>query len=153
MATNYSIYAIPAAYILSFLPHCYANFLIILTNDGRWDNSNPRSAKWLAVVQKAVPPKVFARFERAEAAHRNGQENITLFASAIILGNMAKLPVGRLNSFAALHFAFRVVFTLAYMYTENKRLSYFRTGIWLVSTTQLLWEMVVAGNRLRLGYW
>lgn len=60
-------------------------------NNNRWDNRNPRGTDTNAAYAKAVPAEVYARFERAEAAHKNAMENVPWFVGAVALGNWAGL--------------------------------------------------------------
>src|SRR5437762_10852184 len=96
--TNYSIYMIPAYYLLAQLPHSLAISTIRSANNGRWDNTNPRSTQWIDTLAKSVPAAVFAKYERCEAAHKNLMENMALFTTAVVLGNIAGLPAGMLNA-------------------------------------------------------
>jgi len=204
---NLSIYAIPVYYILSIVPHTYAFKLIISANNGRWDNSNPRSPKTQAAIEKSVPAATFARYvgvfsqsfhpqsrpfpespiifsrrlfklvfstfsllidrnnaallleqysadsmgswqERAEAAHKNCMENMPLFTSAVILGNLAQLPAGTLNVIAGSYLLLRVAYAVAYINISHHKGSRVRTGIWATSSFLLLYQIVIAGNVL-----
>ncbi|KAI9829318.1 MAG: hypothetical protein M1819_006381 [Sarea resinae] len=145
---NYSIYAIPAYWVLSVLPHNYAIRTIKAANNGRWDNSNPRSSNWNASVQKSVPAATFARYERAEAAHKNGFENLPVFVGAVILGNMAKLPPATLNAVTGAYLVSRIVYTLAYINVEQRKYSLARTGIYLSGIFMCMYLIVRAGNVL-----
>ena len=75
-------------------------------------------------------------------------ENMTVFASAVVLGNLAQLPAGTLNGGAGAYLLFRVAYTLAYINITSHRASFVRTGIWATSTLLLLFQMVLAGNVL-----
>lgn len=145
-STNYSIYAIPAYYVLSMLPHNYALIVIKAANNGRWDNSNPRSPGWHEKIQKSTPAKIFARYERAEGAHKNGMENMAIFCTTIILGNMAELPAGTLNTVAGLYLALRVIYTMAYIYTESVKYSFVRTSIWGGTVALCFYQILRAGH-------
>jgi hypothetical protein len=67
-------------------------------NNGYWDNRNPRGVDAAAMYKNSVPAAVFAKFEKAEGAHKNGMENLPLFIGAVILGNMAKLESSRISN-------------------------------------------------------
>ena len=145
-STNYSIYALPAYYLLSILPHSYAIAVIKAASNGRWNNSNPRSSLWNDKIQKSVPAEVFGRYERAEAAHKNGMENIPVFFTAIALGNVAALPAGTLNTVAGLYLALRAIYNVVYIRTVSNKYSAFRTAIWTTSTLLCFYLIVQAGN-------
>lgn len=63
-------------------------------NNKKWNNANPRGLDTNAQYQKTCPTEVYARFERAEAAHKNLLENAPLFIGAVVVGNMMGLPAG-----------------------------------------------------------
>ncbi|MCJ1481793.1 hypothetical protein MMC06_001952 [Schaereria dolodes] len=147
--SNYSIYAIPLYFILALLPHSYAIALIKGASNGRWDNANPRAPGTHARIRQRVPVAVLARFERAEAAHQNGMENLAVFAVAVVLGNMAGLGTEMLNGVAAAVVLLRAGYNVVYVCVAGNRWSYARTGLWALMTGLCLWEMMAAGNALR----
>lgn len=59
--------------------------------NNQWNNANPRGVDTLSTYKQTVPAAVFARFERAEAAHRNLLEMAPLFVGAVVVGNMGGL--------------------------------------------------------------
>jgi hypothetical protein len=65
--------------------------LIKKNNNNNWDNCNPRSTTTTASYQKSVPAECYAKFERAEAAHKNSMENAPFFVGAVLAGNMVGL--------------------------------------------------------------
>ena len=88
MATsNYSIYAIPAFYVLALGPQLYTGLLI------KTDTVNPRGTSFSERRKKSLDKSTLGRYERARAAHLNALENLPLFASAVICANMAGLEV------------------------------------------------------------
>jgi len=97
--TNYSLFAVPAYWILCLIPHNYAIAIMKKANNGHWDNTSPRSSIWDAKLKASTPAEVFGRYERAEAAQKNGFENFPIFVGAILAGNIAKLGNPTLNSF------------------------------------------------------
>ena len=150
--TNYSIYAIPAYWFLALIPHAFGVQRIKKANNGRWNNANPKSTAYHATMEKSVPAEVFATYERSEAAHKNAMENLPLFATAVILGNMAKLPANTLNTVVGAYLGLRVAYTFAYINTTSQRLSFVRTGIWAASVSSLIYLLVRSGNVLAHGY-
>lgn len=134
--SNLSLLAIPAYYLLSNIPHGYA--LNVATN-GRpleWDNRCPRSTKLKAELQSKLSEEQYARYERAEACSANLYENLPLFASAVIVGNMVGLKKegwGGLNAFVGAYLGLRAAYTLAYIGIGDNKMSYIRTGLWVAS--------------------
>ena len=96
--TNYSIYAIPAFWLIAFGPHFYSAALIRRGTNGRVDNANPRGDSFAAMYKKSLDRATLGMVERARAAEANAFENLPVFAAAVICGNMAGLDVGTLNS-------------------------------------------------------
>jgi uncharacterized MAPEG superfamily protein len=133
---NLSILSIPAYYVLSLLPHAYAIAIGSRGNPVKWDNRNPRGASQKAHLKSTLSPAAFSKFERAEAAHANALENVPMFASAVIIGNVAGLQqegLHGLNGFAGLWLGLRAAHTLSYVLIDDKRASYIRTALWVAS--------------------
>ena len=130
------------------LPHAYAVAIIKSSNNGRWDNSNPRSPAWNEKIHKTTPSDIFGRFERAEAAHKNGMESLAIFCTSVILGNIAELPANKLNAVAGLYLASRAIYNIVYIGTTSHKYSYIRTGVWLSSISLCLYQIMLAGNVL-----
>ena len=97
-AANYSFYAIPAFYVLNLVPQVYGATILKNANNGNSDHANPRTHP--NTLKKNTPKEIYGRFERAQAAHNNGFENLPLIAAAVICGNMARLDPSTLNTVA-----------------------------------------------------
>jgi len=65
--TNYSYYAVPAAWIVAFVPHAYAAAI----SKGQFKNSSPRQMLHDLMAKKAKTP-LDQKIIRAEAAQLNG---------------------------------------------------------------------------------
>jgi uncharacterized MAPEG superfamily protein len=133
MPVNYSLLAIPAHWLISLVPHSYAMQLVKGATNGRWNNANPKGSSWAAELQRSVPADILARHERAEAAHRNGLENLPIFAAAVLAANVAGLDRGLVDAHAAVFLGLRVVYTLIYINVGKGKASFARTGVWLSS--------------------
>lgn len=145
---NLSFSAIPAYWVLTLLPHNYAVTIMKKANNGRWNNSSPRSSKWDATLRESTPAEVYSRYERAEAAHKNGMENLPIFIGAILAGNIAKLDTLTLNSFVVVYLCLRVAYTVAYISVTSHRFSFFRSAIWLLSTLMCMGIFITGGFAL-----
>ena len=97
-AANYSFYVIPAFYVLNLVPQVYGATILKNANNGSSDHANPRTHA--TSLKKNTPKEIYGRYERAQAAHNNGFENLPLIAAAIICGNMARLDPSTLNTVA-----------------------------------------------------
>ena len=129
MIQNLSFFAIPAYWLLTMATHGYAIAIVKKANNNRWDNSNPRSSKWDKKLQDSTPAEVYGRYERAEAAHKNGMENFPVFVGAILAGTIAKLNPLFLNGFVAAYLGLRIVYTYIYVSVSSHQYSYLRTAI------------------------
>ncbi|KAH8730991.1 hypothetical protein GQ44DRAFT_746367 [Phaeosphaeriaceae sp. PMI808] len=131
---NPSILAIPTYYILSVLPHTCALSVATQGQLGKWDNRNPRSSELKVRLKERLPAQIFAKYERLEACHANGMENLPLFATAVVLGNLAGLKkdgLDGLNGFAAMFLAIRVAYTGVYVSAETQGPTLLRSGPWM----------------------
>lgn len=68
--------------------------LIKSANNKKWNNANPRGTDTNSIYKSSVPAEVFAKYERAEAAHKNLLENAPLFVGAVGMGCWAGLAPG-----------------------------------------------------------
>ncbi|MCJ1351755.1 MAG: hypothetical protein MMC33_001739 [Icmadophila ericetorum] len=152
MTANYSVYSIPIFFLLSLLPHSYAIYIINSHTSGKgFDNTSPRSTSSLTHLQKTLPPKAFKQYERAEGAHKNGFENLPIFMAAVTLGNMAGLGAGVMNVVAGGGVGLRLVYNYLYLYTEDRKKSFLRTGVYLIHVALMMGTIIAAGNRIRDG--
>ncbi|KAF2738410.1 hypothetical protein EJ04DRAFT_52365 [Polyplosphaeria fusca] len=150
MDLNYSLYTIPIYWIMAIAPHAYASKLVREANNNKWNNANPRSTVHHDQISKSVPSDVFAKYERAEAAHKNSMENAPLFIGAVLAGNLARLQPSFLNLALGTYLGFRVVYLAAYINTTTQKYSYLRSLLWATSTGLLFYVFVKAGNQLAL---
>lgn len=81
---HYSLLTIPAMWLTAVAPHSWAISYVKKHNHGRFDNANAKTQAFGAKLQANLPADVLARYERAEAAHRNGLENLPLFAVGVL---------------------------------------------------------------------
>lgn len=145
---NRSILAIPAFWGMSWLTHWIGITVASRGNPAKWDNRNPRAAGMKKKLQDTLPPDVYAKYERAEAASANGFENLPLFAAAVILGNVAKLPAAEMDRFARNYLAIRFVYLLVYVYVSKQQYTGARSIIWLTSCVMCINVMVKAAKIL-----
>jgi uncharacterized MAPEG superfamily protein len=148
MTTNLSFFAVPVFWLLCVLPHSYGVLIMKTANNGRWNNSAPRSSNWDETLRKSTPKDIYARYERADAAHKNGFENMPIFIGAILAGNFAQLDTRTLNLFVTLYLFARVLYAIAYVSISSHRYSIIRSTLWLLSTSMCLGIFVKAGLAL-----
>lgn len=149
--SNLSILAIPAYYILSFLPHAYGVNVATRGKTSEWENRSPRSKSLKERLQSTLTTEEYRRYERAEASSANLYENMPLFASAVIVGNMAGLKqegLSGMNGFAAAYLGLRAAYALAYIGIDDNSLSYIRSGLWVASWSLCFRVFVLAAKVL-----
>lgn len=128
---NYTILSIPAMWLTVLVPHTYAISYIKKHNNGRFDNANSKGHAWNAKLQSTIPADVLARYERAESAHRNGFENLPLFAAGVLAASWAGVDV---SWSAWAYVGLRVLYNYIYINASSVKKSFTRTGIWAVSS-------------------
>lgn len=146
MSPNYSLYAIPAYWLLSMVPQVYAVSLIT-TSTQSWNNANPRSTAYLEKLKQKCTPNDLGRYERAKASHYNSMESFPLDTATLVIGNLAGISVDRMNLVAAALVALRALYILLYINITSVRTSYLRTAVWILSRGICLAILVqAAGN-------
>jgi uncharacterized MAPEG superfamily protein len=126
---NLSFFAIPAYWVLTLLLHNYAIAIMKKANNWRWNKSNPRPSKWDAILRESTPAEVYGRYERAEAAYKNGMENLPVFVGAVLAGNIANVNTSTLNAFVVSYLCLHLAYTVIYISVSSHRFSLFRTAI------------------------
>ncbi|KZP32401.1 hypothetical protein FIBSPDRAFT_848813 [Athelia psychrophila] len=145
---NYSIYAIPAAWVLCFAPHVYATRAVFAKSQGKeWDNSSPRYLvqKISSKTTELTPAE--AMFLRAAGAQQNGFENVALFAVSVLAGNVAKLPASHLNKLAFGYLATRVVYNFLYINISTNEGSRLRSASFLAGIICCMTLILQAGAK------
>lgn len=147
---NYSLYSLFAYYLVTLYPHVYGVGLIRHATK-RWNNANPRSVEWINTIEKSVTKELFAKFERCEAAHKNGLENFPVFASAIILGTMVKLPNDKMNILSGAFVALRILYAFSYITISRNKYSFIRSLLWVGSTSVCMVMFFMSANKVKNG--
>ncbi|KAI0138787.1 hypothetical protein BJ166DRAFT_504377 [Pestalotiopsis sp. NC0098] len=147
MAINYSLLAIPAHWVISLAPHVYSFRIIKAATNGRWNNANPHGSKWSAELQRTVPAEALARFERAEAAHKNGMENLPFFAAAVLSANVAGVDRDTVDLHAALFLVSRILYSIMYIKVAKGKASFLRSALWGISVSICLSLFVKAAYK------
>jgi uncharacterized MAPEG superfamily protein len=145
-STNYSFYTIPAAWLLSILPHSYAIMLCSRSSSKRFDNRHPRSCTLKLESDQTIDKATKERIIRAEGAQQNGFENLGLFAAAVTAGNVAGLAPKTLNMLTGTYLLSRVVYNLVYINGDTGALAGLRSTIYTIGIGLLSAIFVMAGN-------
>eukprot|EP01117_Protostelium_nocturnum_P011262 TRINITY_DN4091_c0_g1_i1.p1 TRINITY_DN4091_c0_g1~~TRINITY_DN4091_c0_g1_i1.p1 ORF type:complete len:158 (-),score=45.81 TRINITY_DN4091_c0_g1_i1:166-639(-) len=145
---NLSYYGIPAAWALATT----LNLTGVVLLGKYYNNADPRN-QWGKVatdnVSTAEKRAVASRWHNASS---NGYEGFPLFASAVLLGNWARLGGNFMNYFTAGYFAVRGVYTYLYVTTPSdasEAHANARTVVWLTGTGLCSYVLVRAANVLK----
>lgn len=88
------------------------------------------------------------RIRRAHAAGANGYENIGLFASAVVAGNVAGLSHSTLNTLTGGYLISRAVYNFIYINNESQGAAAARSLVWLFGIGQIFTLFIKSGNLL-----
>jgi uncharacterized MAPEG superfamily protein len=86
---------------------------------------------------------------RCEGAQQNGFENIALFATAVLAGNLAGLPAQTLNTLSGGYLASRIVYNYIYINNTSIAMANSRTGTFLVGIGLIFTLFIKSGNALK----
>ncbi|GAA6041920.1 hypothetical protein JCM8097_000221 [Rhodosporidiobolus ruineniae] len=124
---NYSLYAVPAVWMVGIGTHCSAIFLSARSKEiPPFDNNAPRAFQ-AKMLELSKTSKDAAKFSRLEAAQQNIYENLGLFAAAVVAGNVARLPTKYLNFFAGSYVLSRIVYVALYANNTTRKLAALRS--------------------------
>ncbi|KAF3185359.1 hypothetical protein TWF788_004679 [Orbilia oligospora] len=148
MPYNWSLLSILGTWGISMGVHTYG--VAVVNTSGRnvyFDNANPRN-QW-EELRARLPPDVFARSQRAQAASDNGLEILGFWGLAVLAGNLAQLPIKSLNDHALIFLGSRVLYSILYVNISTLKLSALRSLVWgvgIAAISNLLWQSTVALN-------
>ena len=146
---NFSLYTIPAAWVLSIIPHFYAITLYESATSKKYDTTKPRASSAALAEDRSLDTATKNRITRAEGAQQNGFENIGLFAAAVVAGNYAGLDTQWLNALSGGYLVSRAVYSYVYVNNDNATMANVRTGVFLSGIGMIFMLFVQAGNKLR----
>ncbi|MCJ1399154.1 hypothetical protein MMC11_002356 [Xylographa trunciseda] len=149
LTRNFSLYTIPAAWLLALLPHAYATQLYDAKSTHKFDITQPRSLTAKVAADQTIDTATKNRVIRAEGAQQNGFENVGLFAAAVVAGNVAGIDHWWLNALSGGYIVSRVVYNVIYIENETAGAGTARTGVFLSGVGLCMALFVMAGNRLR----
>ena len=85
---------------------------------------------------------------RAESAQANGFENISLFAAAVVAGNMARLSTSYLNGLSIAYVVSRAVYNVLYITNTSAGMAQARSAVFFAGVGCIMGLFIGAGNRL-----
>ncbi|KAK8093169.1 uncharacterized protein PG998_014570 [Apiospora kogelbergensis] len=106
LSSNYSIFTIPAAWLLAMWPSTYGKV------KGRkiLDPANPRDFVESIKKSDQIDKTIRNRLIRSQAAALNGFEGLPMFIGAVLAANIAGLPAKTVNLLAASYLFSRIVY-------------------------------------------
>jgi len=142
---NLSLYTIPAAWVVALAPHFYASQGL----GAKFDQTQPRTyAKTISETQ-TLDATTKNKIIRCEGAQLNGFENIGLYASAIVAGNMAGLSNTLMNTVSGGYILSRIVYNYFYITGDTPGLAKIRSLSYLTGIGMIFTVFVKAGNVMR----
>ncbi|TEY73275.1 hypothetical protein BOTCAL_0080g00030 [Botryotinia calthae] len=140
---NFSLYGVPAAWILAHIPHAYA-----VSSSKCFDNRSPRDFPKSLEADQSLDKAKKNRIRRAHAAAANGYENIGFFASAVVAGNVAGLSHSTLNALTGAYLISRAVYNFLYINNESQGAAAARSLVWLFGIGLSSTLFIKSGNIL-----
>ncbi|KAB5558533.1 hypothetical protein GE09DRAFT_116575 [Coniochaeta sp. 2T2.1] len=139
-----SYYTIPAAMVLLYVPHTYAQ---LASGRKNLNNAYPRATDDNVVKDETMDKRTKNRILRARAAHANGNETIGLYAAAVVAANVAGADVKSVNYLTLGYIASRVAYNYIYVIAQdNSRWAPLRTVVWTTGLGIIFTLFVKAGN-------
>jgi uncharacterized MAPEG superfamily protein len=86
---------------------------------------------------------------RAEAAQMNGFENVGLFASAVVAGNLAGLSTPTLNFLSGGYLATRALYNVIYINNNTQAAANTRSVVFVAGIGMIFTLFIKSGNALK----
>jgi uncharacterized MAPEG superfamily protein len=86
---------------------------------------------------------------RAEAAQMNNFENLGLFASAIVAGNLAGLSSQTMNLLSGGYLASRIAYNFIYINNNTQAAANTRSAVYMAGIGMIFTMFIKAGNALK----
>ncbi|PSS16500.1 hypothetical protein M430DRAFT_19488 [Amorphotheca resinae ATCC 22711] len=144
LTSNYSLYTIPAAWVVALAPHA-----VTLALAKSIDKTAPRTYAKSLESDQTLDKATKAKIHRCEGAQTNGFENIGLFAAAVIAGNIAGLPAETLNTLSGGYILSRIVYNYIYITGTTEAMASARTLAFFAGIGQVFALFIKSGNALR----
>ncbi|EHK15434.1 uncharacterized protein TRIVIDRAFT_74594 [Trichoderma virens Gv29-8] len=147
LSKNYSLFTVPAAFLLCMLPGAFAYSLA----GKSFDPANPRQFRATILADEKLEKIQQQRIIRAQSAQENGFETIGLYASGVLAANYAGVDVRMLNLLTFGYLASRVAYIFAYIVLcQNRKLAPVRSLCWAAGSAILVSLWVMAGQNVNL---
>lgn len=148
MATNYSLWSIPAYQFLGIATYTYGmQYLERAAPNVKWDKINNRSAANAKAFEKVLPKKVYQKWERCTSAQANMTENMAFFIGAVLAGYVTKLDAKFMNNTTGLYLLTRVAYVIIYTHFGEVPVAYLRPVSWWSGMITLFTIYFKAANK------
>jgi len=128
---NLSIASLPLTLLLAALPHWYTIFKAEVNKvQGGWTNENPRAFVARLNARAAAGNKLSDLEElilRGQSAQQNGFEWWAVWAVAVVLGHITKVPQADMDRFTIIHLVTRILYYYFYLTASKRSSSLLRT--------------------------
>ncbi|WWC69948.1 uncharacterized protein I206_103892 [Kwoniella pini CBS 10737] len=152
LSYNYSLYAIPAGWLIAMVPLWWAAPIANKVSKGSYDNANPKDS-WANIDSKPIPLQLKGRIKRAIAAENNTHTNLPLFAAALVAANAAHVDTSSLHFYAGLWLISRIAYTFAYIFIEDRKKSAIRSALFGVGVLSVFALVIKAANKYSSVPW
>ncbi|WVR06824.1 hypothetical protein IAU60_003860 [Kwoniella sp. DSM 27419] len=146
---NYSLWSIPCGWVIGQVPLWWSIWTVQILTKGRgYNNACPKDS-WESIKDnKDIPIKVRGRIQRAIAADINTHINLPLWAAAIGIASIARVPTSTLHRYSVIFLLARIAYNFAYILIERRVYSPVRSFLYGVGAYVSLALFVKAGNQL-----
>ncbi|KAF2840897.1 hypothetical protein M501DRAFT_1010091 [Patellaria atrata CBS 101060] len=150
LSGNYSLYTIPAAWMLAFAPHVYSVNTYEAASKKPYHMREPRSFTRRLEEDETIDAKTKGRIQRAEGAQANGFENLGLYAAAVVAANIAGVDNKWLNILSGTYIASRYAYNKVYIANDDVAPEV-RTAVFFIGIGAIFTLIIKAGNAVRLA--
>jgi len=149
LSRNLSLFAIPAVYIVGFIPHT----IKVIRLGGYFDNLKPRLTgdavdKASGGLSLAEKKDFETKMDRLGWMHTNSMETLPLFFTAVLIGNYARLPTRTLSIFSLSYLFSRVAYNFLYYYQSEAKTAWTRSGTYFFGVFSSLWVLFKSAKKV-----
>ncbi|GJJ71094.1 hypothetical protein EMPS_03444 [Entomortierella parvispora] len=126
---HFPLLSLPVAAGLAYAPH-FIKTVIVLKATGRWNNINPRGQ--VDKIETKLSPATLAMVRRAENAHNNGLETLSVFYGSVLAALHAGVPKDFVSYYAGLFLISRGAYNVLYILNTTPLAAGARSSAWFV---------------------
>ncbi|WVQ79987.1 hypothetical protein IAT38_002088 [Cryptococcus sp. DSM 104549] len=149
---NYSLYAVPAGWLIGMVPLWWAVAVSKKHSRKGYSNANPGES-WKTLKEAALPPKIYGRVTRAVAANNNTHINFPLFVACLGVANAAHVSANVLHACTTTWLLARVAYNFAYILIEDDKKSAIRSLLYFTGVLSCLTLAINAAQKYSSVPW